>query len=75
MEAKQGPANYEEECSTPTRWECRIPAVFNCPPPPPPKKKKAVGSGKKREPPKHGYFQPPDLEALFSVPPRREACV
>ncbi|XP_023528630.1 cyclin-dependent protein kinase inhibitor SMR4 [Cucurbita pepo subsp. pepo] len=75
MEAKQGPANYEEECSTPTRWECRIPAVFNCPPPPPPKKKKAVSSGKKREPPKHGYFQPPDLEALFSVPPRREACV
>ncbi|XP_038905412.1 cyclin-dependent protein kinase inhibitor SMR4 [Benincasa hispida] len=71
MEAKQGPANYEEECSTPTRWECRIPAVFNCPPPP---KKKIGTDGKKRDPPKHGYFQPPDLEALFSVPPRREAC-
>ncbi|XVF23922.1 hypothetical protein REPUB_Repub13aG0081800 [Reevesia pubescens] len=45
--------------------------------PPAPRKKQPVYNVK-REPPKNGFFQPPDLEALFSimVPTRREAaCV
>ncbi|KAK6942980.1 hypothetical protein RJ641_028357 [Dillenia turbinata] len=59
----------EEACTTPKRSECRIPAVLECPPPP--KKKKS--ENQKRDPPKNGYFQPPDLDALFSIAPRREA--
>ncbi|XWS53104.1 hypothetical protein CRYUN_Cryun11dG0129200 [Craigia yunnanensis] len=58
--------------STPPRVECRIPAVKVCPPPPP--KKKPFSFGKKREPPKNGYFQPPELEMLFSIETRRQAC-
>ncbi|CAL0321889.1 unnamed protein product [Lupinus luteus] len=51
-------------CSTPKRWECRIPTALV---PPPPPKKKPFSFGKKRGPPKNGYFQPPDLEELFFV--------
>ncbi|CAA6655004.1 unnamed protein product [Spirodela intermedia] len=40
---------------------------------PPPPRKKPVVFTKRREPPKNGYFQPPDLEALFKLVPRREA--
>ncbi|KAK3226350.1 hypothetical protein Dsin_006212 [Dipteronia sinensis] len=58
----------EETCTTPKKH--RIPVLSVCPPPP---KKKSVG-GKKRDPPKNGYFQPPDLDSLFTMPPRREAC-
>ncbi|KAG8495027.1 hypothetical protein CXB51_012727 [Gossypium anomalum] len=62
----------QEGWSTPTRGECRIPAVQACPPPPP--KKKPFTFGKKRpEPPKNGYFQPPDLEMIFSMGTRRQA--
>ncbi|KAK4833509.1 hypothetical protein QYF36_006212 [Acer negundo] len=57
----------EETCTTPKKH--RIPVLSVCPPPP---KKKSV-SGKKRDPPKNGYFQPPDLDSLFTMPPRREA--
>ncbi|XWS74952.1 hypothetical protein CRYUN_Cryun01aG0042800 [Craigia yunnanensis] len=42
--------------------------------PPAPRKKQSVYV--KREPPKNGFFQPPDLEALFSIMvPRRDAYV
>ncbi|KAK1562744.1 hypothetical protein Q3G72_016418 [Acer saccharum] len=57
----------EETCTTPKKHG--IPVLSVCPPPP---KKKPV-SGKKRDPPKNGYFQPPDLDSLFTMPPRREA--
>ncbi|GMN59544.1 hypothetical protein TIFTF001_028634 [Ficus carica] len=59
-----------EECTTPKRRECRIPEVFVCPPPP---RKKTVVVGK-RPPPKNGYFQPPDLDSLFVMPSRSQAC-
>ncbi|KAK7272057.1 hypothetical protein RJT34_28429 [Clitoria ternatea] len=54
-------------CSTPNRWECRIPTALV--PPPPPKKKALFRVGKKPDPPKNGYFQPPDLDQLFSLLP------
>ncbi|XP_002456621.1 cyclin-dependent protein kinase inhibitor SMR4 [Sorghum bicolor] len=55
---------------TPKREECRIPATLPCPAAP----RKAVPDfGKRRSPPKNGYFQPPDLEALFALAPRRQA--
>ncbi|CAA7389719.1 unnamed protein product [Spirodela intermedia] len=69
METWYGVAE-EEGWETPKRVECRIPVVFACPPPP---RKKPVVFTKRREPPKNGYFQPPDLEALFKLVPRREA--
>ncbi|PPR80837.1 hypothetical protein GOBAR_AA39882 [Gossypium barbadense] len=56
----------EEGCTTPKH---RIPEAFKCPPPP---RKKSQGVAK-REPPKNGYFQPPDLDALFTMQTRREA--
>lgn len=59
----------EEECSTPKRG---IPG--RSAPPPPPRKKPLRGCAGKRKPPKNGYFQPPDLEQLFTVRPRPEAC-
>lgn len=66
-----GGGGVEEKggCSTPERWECRIPKGLV---PPPPPKKKPFSMGKKREAPKNGYFQPPDLEELFFA--RRQAC-
>ncbi|EOY07489.1 hypothetical protein QUC31_011310 [Theobroma cacao] len=60
-------SSIEEGCTTPKH---RIPVAFHCPPPP---RKKSPG-GAKREPPKNGYFQPPDLDSLFTLQPRREAC-
>lgn len=59
----------EDRCTTPKRRESQIPVVLVCPPPP----KKKSASGMKRDPPKNGYFQPPDLDAIFTMPPRREA--
>ncbi|KAF8395143.1 hypothetical protein HHK36_019084 [Tetracentron sinense] len=70
MEIDEGFEMMEEACTTPRHGKCRIPAVLVCPPPP---KKKPV-YGKQRDPPKKGYFQPPDLEVLFAIQARREAC-
>jgi hypothetical protein len=55
---------------TPKREECRIPATLPCPAAP---RKAVLDLGKRRTPPKNGYFQPPDLEALFALAPRRQA--
>ncbi|KAK1264415.1 hypothetical protein QJS04_geneDACA011305 [Acorus gramineus] len=57
---------------TPKRRESRIPAAGECPPAPP--RKRSTVFGRRRAPPKNGYFQPPDLEAFFKLVPRREAC-
>ncbi|XAR66269.1 hypothetical protein NMG60_11012440 [Bertholletia excelsa] len=60
----------EEGCRTPRRDNCQIPAVMACPPAP----RKKPAFFRQQNPPKEGYFQPPDLEVLFAIPPRREAC-
>ncbi|KAI3920235.1 hypothetical protein MKX01_017892 [Papaver californicum] len=56
----------EEGCKTPIRDENQIRLNLKCPPPPP---KKNKPHGAKREAPKDGYYQPPDLELLFITPP------
>ncbi|KAK7846740.1 cyclin-dependent protein kinase inhibitor smr4 [Quercus suber] len=53
----------EEGCRTLRHSECQIPADLACPP----------ASKKKKDLPKNGYIQPPDLEVLFTIAPRREA--
>ncbi|KAI3988451.1 hypothetical protein MKX01_026265 [Papaver californicum] len=58
----------EEGCKTPISDENQIRLNLKCPPPPP-KKNKPINYGAKREPPKNGYYQPPDLELLFVTPP------
>ncbi|XP_052176096.1 cyclin-dependent protein kinase inhibitor SMR4 [Diospyros lotus] len=65
-------ADEEDYCTTPKHKESRIPAASECPPAP---KKKKSSSRIKREPPKSGYFHPPDLEALFAVGRRAESCL
>ncbi|PKU76061.1 hypothetical protein MA16_Dca011429 [Dendrobium catenatum] len=62
----------EQGWETPKRGECRIPAELPCPPPP---RKRSPTMVKTQEPPIGGYFQPPDLEVLFALVPRREVCV
>ncbi|KAG6529276.1 hypothetical protein ZIOFF_011473 [Zingiber officinale] len=59
---------------TPKRWECRIPAALRCPPPPRKKRHATPLVGTRRAPPRNSYFHPPDLEALFAMATRREAC-
>ncbi|GKU91962.1 hypothetical protein SLEP1_g5759 [Rubroshorea leprosula] len=61
----------KDECRTPRREACRIPVVPPCPPAP---KKKKEPVYVKRDPPKNGFFQPPELEALFTVVPRKKPC-
>ncbi|CAL9138175.1 unnamed protein product [Musa acuminata var. zebrina] len=72
------PGEEEEEVAvggweTPKRAEFRIPAAVRCPAPPK-KKSRSVAFGKRGDPPKNGYFHPPDLEALFALFSRSEAC-
>ncbi|MBA0572230.1 hypothetical protein Golob_002587 [Gossypium lobatum] len=52
--------SIEEGCTTPKHLMLE---AFQCPPPP---RKKSRGESK-REPPKNGYFQPPDLDSLFTM--------
>ncbi|CAN8311520.1 unnamed protein product [Cochlearia groenlandica] len=53
-------------CTTPTRDECRIPP--HPPYPPPVRRKRSLHfGGVIRQPPKNGYFQPPDLDVFFLV--------
>nr|AAM62581.1 unknown [Arabidopsis thaliana] len=59
----------EEGCTTPRSTMYRIPVASVCPPPP----RKKLMVVRKRDPPRNGYFQPPDLETLFYAQPRREA--
>ncbi|KAK7847147.1 cyclin-dependent protein kinase inhibitor SMR4-like [Quercus suber] len=61
----------EEGCRTPRHSKCQILADLACPPAP--KKKKVGYVMKQRDPPMNGYIQPPDLEFLFTIAPRREA--
>ncbi|RZR79257.1 hypothetical protein BHM03_00004928 [Ensete ventricosum] len=75
---KMGLPGEEEEVAvggweTPKRAEYRIPAAVCCPAPPK-KKTPSVAFGKRGDPPNNGYFHPPDLEALFALFSRREAC-
>ncbi|CAF2105667.1 unnamed protein product [Brassica oleracea var. botrytis] len=75
--------DYHMGCKTPTREECRIPAYPPCPPQV--RRKRSIHFGKKREPPKNGFFlfsfqhfQPPDLDLFFSAVAasrRQESCV
>ncbi|KAL9676287.1 hypothetical protein QQ045_004500 [Rhodiola kirilowii] len=67
----------EDGCSTPTREECRIPAIPQVCPPPPARKKPSAFMRKCQKDKfagKGGYFHPPDLEveAFFNMmSPRR----
>ncbi|KAL0451138.1 UNVERIFIED_CONTAM: Cyclin-dependent protein kinase inhibitor SMR4 [Sesamum latifolium] len=64
MEADQG-------CTTPKNQEYQIPAALVCPPPP----RKRTERRTKREPPKKGYFQSPELDMFFgNAAQGREAC-
>ncbi|GFY83599.1 hypothetical protein Acr_03g0003730 [Actinidia rufa] len=65
MEVSGDCAAVEEGCRTPRRGGFEIPAPVICPPAP----RKKVAHVKQRNPPKNGYFQPPDLEALFAIAP------
>lgn len=67
----EGVEGIPDGCVTPKDGECQIPTAVICPPPP----KKKIPLGKRSDPPKNGYFQPPELDALFATLPRREACV
>ncbi|GFZ02274.1 hypothetical protein Acr_15g0008820 [Actinidia rufa] len=60
----------EEYCTTPKH--CKIPAVSECPPAP---RKKKSDQRIKMDPPKSGYFCPPDLDTLFAVDHRAGARV
>lgn len=62
----------EDGCVTQRHGKCRILEAVVCPPPP--RKRTVVYYGKRSEPPKNGYFQPPDRESVFVLAPRRETC-
>jgi hypothetical protein len=64
----------EQGWETPRREECRIPVVPPCPPPLRKKQPLELGKAGRREPPKGGYFQPPDIESLFMLAPQRRHC-
>ncbi|KAB1224128.1 hypothetical protein CJ030_MR2G023238 [Morella rubra] len=60
MEVSQ---KYEDGCVTPKHPEHQIPAPSVCPPAP----KKKSPRGRIQYPSNNGFFQPPDLEALFAA--------
>ncbi|GAB4824435.1 hypothetical protein Ancab_007320 [Ancistrocladus abbreviatus] len=66
-----GVAVADDGCMTPTHDDYQIP-VARFPPPPP--KKKRCSYGRKKAA-KNGFFNPPDLEIIFTMITRREACV
>ncbi|KAL7092564.1 hypothetical protein ABFS82_12G168400 [Erythranthe guttata] len=51
----------EKGCTTPRNHEYQIPAVLICPPPP----RKKNDRRTKREPPRNGYFQSPELDKFL----------
>ncbi|KAK4717020.1 hypothetical protein R3W88_015358 [Solanum pinnatisectum] len=63
----------DEGCKTPRHDKYRIMVNSMCPPPTP--RKKRIYVKQQSSPPKEGYFQPPDLEILFAIVPRRETRV
>lgn len=72
MVVESGYGAAEEGCRTPRRGGgCEIPATLVCPPAPRKKRVKMINNGKKQRP-KNGYFQSPDLEIFFAMAPRRE---
>lgn len=59
----------DEGCNTPRHDKYKIMVNSKCPPPTP--RKKRIYVKQQSSPPKEGYFQPPDLEILFAIVPRR----
>ncbi|XP_048495849.1 cyclin-dependent protein kinase inhibitor SMR4-like [Beta vulgaris subsp. vulgaris] len=53
---------FESDCRTPRHG--KIPAALVCPPPP--RKKRVYANKSVVLPPKGGFFQPPDLELIFT---------
>ncbi|PIN04757.1 hypothetical protein CDL12_22702 [Handroanthus impetiginosus] len=51
----------DQGCATPKNEEYQIPAALVCPPPP----KKKNNRRTKRDPPKNGYFQSPELDMFL----------
>lgn len=61
----------DSECETPKHEQHKIPNKTLCPSPP--RKKRPVL--KSRDPPPSGFFNPPDLEILFTKMNRTASCV
>lgn len=66
-------AELDEGCTTPRNQIRGAPAAC----PPPPRKRPTAYSKdkyvKQRELPKKGFFEPPDLELIFTIAPKRES--
>lgn len=60
----------EQECTTPKNQDYQIPMSVVCLPAP---RKKMERQQTKKNRPKNGYFQSPDIETFFANSPGREA--